>query len=183
MGPTDPAPTLSPALPCGRQQTTSAGAPTRSSGVRRGAASLSLPSGLGGAGGTRRVKQGPSRVRRPAGVADDVALRRRPGRGVASVRRKRSQAGGERALRRDSQQLPPPARVRGGNLSALVFGAGEGLGPRLDGKWRVGKKIGCGRACTSRRHRQGTLRDPRRGATPCAPGEEPGAARVHTEPA
>ena len=77
-----------------------------------------------------RVKQGPSRVRRPAGVADDVALRRRPSSGVASVGRKRAEAGRERALRRDSQQLPPPARVLGGNLSALAFGAGEGLAPR-----------------------------------------------------
>ena len=34
--------------------------------------------------------------------------------------RKRGQAG----------QLPPPARVRGGNLSALVFGAGKDLAPR-----------------------------------------------------
>ena len=43
-----------------------------------------------------------------------VALRRRPGSGVTSVGRKRAEAGRERAPRRDSQQLPPPARVYGG---------------------------------------------------------------------
>ena len=68
---------------------------------------------------SRGETQGPSRVRRPAGVANDVALRRRPGSGVASVGRKRAQAGRERALRRDSQQLAPPARARGLSRHAI----------------------------------------------------------------
>ena len=51
--------------------------------------------------------QRPSRVRRPAGDGHDVAQRRHPGSGVASVGRKRAEAGRERALPRDRQQLPP----------------------------------------------------------------------------
>ena len=57
--------------------------------------------------------KGPHAVRRPAGVADDVALRRRPGSGVASVGRKRAEAGRERALRpRQPATAPTGARTR-----------------------------------------------------------------------
>ena len=55
--PTNPAPTPSPASPCGRQQATSAAAPARKSRARRGAASLSSPSRLGVLGCARGQPQ------------------------------------------------------------------------------------------------------------------------------